>query len=91
MQNAENEIRPVDLTGNSRQELGAESGSNNCSPVPANDERMEPIAEENSPKSFDCSFSFVSVIFFIIRLFYLIKLTLIYLAGTRRFKALGNF
>ena len=59
MQNAENEIRSVDITA-SRQDLGADSGSNNCSPVPVNDERMEPIAEENSPKSFDCSFSFVS-------------------------------
>ena len=59
MQNAENEIRSVDITA-SRQDLGADSGSNNCSPVPVNDERMEPIAEENSPKSFDGSFSFVS-------------------------------
>jgi len=60
MQNADSEIRPVDLSGNARQELGADNGSSNCSPVPTNDERMEPIAEENSPKSFDCSFSFVS-------------------------------
>lgn len=39
----------------------SENSSRGSSPISLGEERMEPIAEENSPKSFERSFSFVSI------------------------------
>lgn len=42
----------------------ADNSSRGSSPISLSEDRMEPIAEENSPKSFERSFSFVSIIEF---------------------------
>ncbi len=54
----ESELRPQADSTNSGP--GGESNSRCSSPVSIPEDRMEPIEEENSPKSFDRSFSFVS-------------------------------
>lgn len=54
----ESELRPP--TDSANNGPGGESNSRCSSPVSIPEDRMEPIEEENSPKSFDRSFSFVS-------------------------------
>ncbi|EFX75430.1 hypothetical protein DAPPUDRAFT_306811 [Daphnia pulex] len=62
----ESELRPsADATGvscsgggRSGEEFGDNNSSGDSSPISLSEDRMEPIAEENSPKSFERSFSF---------------------------------
>lgn len=74
----ESELRPssdnagVSCSGGGRSDSGDNNSSGGSSPISLSEDRMEPIAEENSPKSFERSFSFVS--FDIIRLYSYCKL-----------------
>lgn len=60
----ESELRPssdntgVSCSGGGRSDSGDNNSSGDSSPISLSEDRMEPIAEENSPKSFERSFSF---------------------------------